>query len=80
MVGVSTPPVQPVIVPKVHCSREGVLYFKLYFFFSSIAKFPPQTNLCIGPLNIPNSDVSVFFFFFLFFFEVCKVTKQHKKA
>ena len=35
MVGVSTH-IQPVIVPKVHCSREGLLYFKsnLYFFLS----------------------------------------------
>ena len=40
MVGVSTPPVQPVIIPKVHCQREGFV-FQLYF-FSHPLPIPPQ--------------------------------------
>ena len=35
MVGVSTPPVQQVIVPKVHCSREGFV-FQLCFAFDIV--------------------------------------------
>ena len=47
MVGDVHPTVQPVIVPKIHCSREGLLYFNSTFIISPYSK----TQRCSSEIN-----------------------------